>query len=118
MKNGYAVIYNKQNEKAMNTKLKVLNEKIKEENKRLTALKHILEKYTLTFKLKVFNGITIGSISTKSVAKKISSLDIHIPKHSLQHVEIKNLGQSEAIIKLNKEIIARIKINVIEEKNV
>lgn len=112
IKNNYAVSYNKENEKSLNSKLKVIKENEKIENIRLEKMKVKLEKIKLEFTLKVFNGNVIGSISTKMISKQISNLEIHIPKHSLQHVNIKSLGISDVMIKLNKNITATIQVDV------
>ena len=44
--------------------------------------------------------------------KKLQTLDIALPKHSLQHVHITSLGISYAEIKLDQNIKAKLKINV------
>ena len=112
IKKGYAVSYNPTTEKELKKNLKKIDIRIAKEIKDSEMIKKIIENVTLSFTLKVSKENVIGSISSKNVTKKLQTLDIVLPKYSLQHVHITSLGISYAEIKLDQNIRAKLKINV------
>ena len=112
IKKGYAVSYNPTNKKTLSNNLKKIDIQIAKEISDSNKLKSIIENIILRFTLKVSKQNVIGSISSKNVIKKLLTMDITIPKHSLQHVQITSLGISYAEIKLSQNIKASLKIEV------
>ena len=120
LKKQYGVIYNKENEKKLKARLKHKLKEINTHKQKLQELKTILEKLTLNFHLRLSPSThkVIGTITKKNIMKKLESLNINIPKFALQHVNIRTLGSTEVIAKFDYGIIAKIKVNVLEEKYV
>ncbi len=107
------------NENLNNLKLKNKNEEKKEENIRRMASndKLTLESEVITLGIKAgANGKTFGSITSKEIAEAIKGkvqLDID-KKDILLDESIKNIGKYDVKIRLHKDIIATIKLEVTE----
>ncbi|MBR1844832.1 MAG: 50S ribosomal protein L9 [Lachnospiraceae bacterium] len=107
------------NENLNNLKLKNKNEEKKEENIRRIAIndKLTLESEVITLGIKAgANGKTFGSITSKEIAEAIKGkiqLDID-KKDILLDESIKNIGKYDVKIRLHKDIIATIKLEVTE----
>lgn len=107
------------NENLNNLKLKNKNEEKKEENIRRIASndKLTLESEVITLGIKAgANGKTFGSITSKEIAEAIKGkiqLDID-KKDILLDDSIKNIGKYDVKIRLHKDIIATIKLEVTE----
>lgn len=107
------------NENLNNLKLKNKNEEKKEENIRRIASndKLTLESEVITLGIKAgANGKTFGSITSKEIAEAIKGkiqLDID-KKDILLDESIKNIGKYDVKIRLHKDIIATIKLEVTE----
>lgn len=105
------------NENLNNLKLKNKNEEKKEENIRRIASndKLTLESEVITLGIKAgANGKTFGSITSKEIAEAIKGkiqLDID-KKDILLDESIKNIGKYDVKIRLHKDIIATIKLEV------
>ncbi len=102
-----------------NLKLKNKNEEKKEENLRNIAMhdKVVLEGKTFTLSIKAgASGKTFGSITTKEIAECIKQdADIEIDrKDVLLDESIKNIGSYDIKVKLHKDIVAIIKLEVKE----
>lgn len=102
-----------------NVRLKNKNEEKKEENLRNLAEnnKIKLEKKKFTVSIKAgANGKTFGSITSKEICEAIKSTsDIDIDKKDvLLDDSIKNVGNYDVKVKLHKDIIANIKVEVKE----
>ncbi len=107
------------NENLNNLKLKNKNEEKKEENIRRIASndKLTLESEVITLGIKAgANGKTFGSITSKEIAEAIKGkiqLDID-KKDILLDESIKNIGKYDVKIRLHKDIIATMKLEVTE----
>lgn len=102
-----------------NLKLKNKNEEKKEENLRNLAEnnKKTLESKKFTVQIKAgANGKTFGSITSKEIAENIaenSSIDVD-KKDVLLDESIKNIGVYDIKVRLHKDIIATVKVEVKE----
>lgn len=107
------------NENLNNVKLKNKNEEKKEENLRNLAEKNkaLLESKTFTVNIKAgANGKTFGSITSKEISDNISkTTDILVDKKDILLDEsIKNIGKYDVKVRLHKDIVAVIKVEVKE----
>ncbi|MBQ7743362.1 MAG: 50S ribosomal protein L9 [Lachnospiraceae bacterium] len=107
------------NENLNNLKLKNKNEEKKEENIRRIASsdKLTLESEVITLGIKAgANGKTFGSITSKEIAEAIKGkIQLDIDKKDIMLDEsIKNIGKYDVKIRLHKDIIATIKLEVTE----
>ena len=107
------------NENLNNVKLKNKNEEKKEENLRNIAEKNktLLESKTFVLNIKAgANGKTFGSITSKEISENISkNTNIEIDKKDILIDEsIKNIGSYDIKVRLHKDIIAIIKVEVKE----
>lgn len=107
------------NENLNNVKLKNKNEEKKEENLRNIAEKNktLLESKTFVLNIKAgANGKTFGSITSKEISENISkNTNIEIDKKDILLDEsIKNIGSYDIKVRLHKDIIAIIKVEVKE----
>lgn len=103
-----------------NLKLKNKNEEKKEENLRRIAEenKKKLETNSFTLKIKAgANGRTFGSITNKEIAEEIAKItSVKIDKKDVLIDEsLKNVGSYQVNVKLHKDIVAYVKVNVVEE---
>lgn len=102
-----------------NLKLKNKNEEKKEENIRNIASidKETLEKDIVKLGIKAgANGKTFGSITSKEIAEAIkgkTKLEVD-KKDVLLDESIKNIGKYDVKIRLHKDIIATVKLEVCE----
>ena len=102
-----------------NVKLKNKNEEKKEENLRNLAEKDkaILESKTFVVLIKAgANGKTFGSITSKEIADTISkTANIEVDKKDILLDEsIKNIGTYDVKVRLHKDIVAVVKVEVKE----
>ncbi|MBO6134329.1 MAG: 50S ribosomal protein L9 [Lachnospiraceae bacterium] len=102
-----------------NVKLKNKNEEKKDENMRRLANEHkdILEKEIFKLGIKAgANGKTFGSVTSKEIAEVIEkSSKIAVDKKEILLDEsIKNIGKYEIKVRLYKDIVAVLKLEVIE----
>ena len=107
------------NENLNNLKLKNKNDEKKEENIRRIASsdKLTLESEVITLGIKAgANGKTFGSITSKEIAEAIKGkIQLDIDKKDIMLDEsIKNIGKYDVKIRLHKDIIATIKLEVTE----
>lgn len=107
------------NENLNNVKLKNKNEEKKEENLRNLAEKNktLLESKTFIVNIKAgANGKTFGSITSKEISDNISkTTDISVDKKDILLDEsIKNIGKYDVKVRLHKDIVAVIKVEVKE----
>ena len=107
------------NENLNNVKLKNKNEEKKEENLRNLAEKNktILESKTFAVFIKAgANGKTFGSITSKEISDTISkTANIEVDKKDILLDEsIKNIGSYHVKVRIHKDIVAVIKVEVKE----
>lgn len=102
-----------------NVKLKNKNEEKKEENLKNLAMKNkdIIESKKFPVSIKAgANGKTFGSITSKEISeciKNVASIDVD-KKDILLDEGIKNIGTYDVKVRLYKDIIATIKVEVNE----
>ena len=112
IKNGYAVKYTKTSSERLNADIKK-REEIEETNiKEANIIKEKLEKEKVVFEVKSGkDGKTFGTISTKQITEKLSSLGYSIDKKKIECNEsINALGSYNVRILLHKKVIANLVI--------
>ena len=104
---------------ASDTGVKVLNEQKKEEEKRhqelkkeALSLKEALEKEEFVFKVNSKNGKVFNSVSTKHLKEKGYTID---KRKIIDNQPITSLGYSHIKVELYKDVIATIKVKLVEE---
>lgn len=95
-------------------RLKVVEAK---EEKDAIELKTDLEKVTVTIGMKSGEGdMLFGSVTAAHVAEEVEKLGYKIDKRRIEVEEpIKRLGEYEIPIRLHKDVIATVKLNVVKE---
>ena len=116
IKNGYAVIKNKENLRKLEQE-KAKKAKSDEENKnKALDLKKELDKITLEFKVKTGEGDKVfGSISPKQIKEELKKKGFSIEKNQIKiQNSISSLGFHNVEIELYSKIKATIKAHVIK----
>ncbi len=123
---GYAKNYLIKNKKAVDAndknlaKLKKLLEDNKKEYdlevKKAEDLKKKLESKTFEFNLSMGNhGMVFGKVSTKQIVSKLKEEGYEIDRKKIKTDGVNHLGEEVIDIELHKQVIAKVKINVIGE---
>ncbi len=77
-------------------------------------LKEKLEKKVFEFHLNLGNnGNVFGKVSSKQIVKKLEEEGFSVDRKKIKTDGVSHLGEEEVQIQLHKEVIAKIKINVI-----
>ncbi|WP_435129990.1 50S ribosomal protein L9 [Mycoplasma sp. 6243] len=77
-------------------------------------LEDITLKFQLTANIDANSNLNVhGSVSTKDVDKELKELGFKLPKHSLQKIHLVSEGNHEIDATLYKDIVAKIKIQII-----
>ena len=115
IKNGYAVIKNKENLAKLNHELKKKEELDLENKKTAEELKKKLDKETIEFKVKTGAGDKVfGSISIKQIKEELDKKGYKIEKSMIEHTNISSLGFHNVDINLYANIKATIKVHVVK----
>ena len=115
IKNGYAVIKNKENLAKLNHELKKKEELDQENKKTAEELKKKLDKETIEFKVKTGAGDKVfGSISVKQIKEELDKKGYKIEKSMIEHTTISSLGFHNVDINLYANITATIKVHVVK----
>ena len=115
IKNGYAVIKNKENLAKLNHELKKKEELDLENKKTAEELKKKLDKETIEFKVKTGEGDKVfGSISIKQIKEELEKKGYKIEKSMIEHTTISSLGFHNVDINLYANITATIKVHVVK----
>ena len=115
IKNGYAVIKNKENLAKLNHELKKKAEEKEENKKTAEDLKKKLDKETIEFKVKTGEGDKVfGSISIKQIKEELEKKGYKIEKSMIEHTTISSLGFHNVDINLYADIKATIKVHVVK----
>ncbi len=115
IKNGYAVIKNKENLAKLNHELKKKEELDQENKKTAEELKKKLDKETIEFKVKTGEGDKVfGSISIKQIKEELEKKGYKIEKSMIEHTTISSLGFHNVDINLYANITATIKVHVVK----
>lgn len=115
IKNGYAVIKNKENLAKLNHELKKKEELDQENKTKAEELKKKLDKETIEFKVKTGAGDKVfGSISIKQIKEELEKKGYKIEKSMIEHTTISSLGFHNVDINLYANITATIKVHVVK----
>ena len=115
IKNGYAVIKNKENLAKLNHELKKKEELDLENKKTAEELKKKLDKETIEFKVKTGAGDKVfGSISIKQIKEELDKKGYKIEKSMIEHTNISSLGFHNVDINLYAKIKPTIKVHVVK----
>lgn len=116
IKNGYAVIKNKENLAKLNREQANKAAQDAENKKKAEELKKQLDKVILDFKVKTGEGDKVfGSISVKQIKDGLTQQNYKIDKSQIEIInQIASLGFHNVNINLYPGIVATIKIHVIK----
>ena len=115
IKNGYAVIKNKENLAKLNHELKKKEEENIENKKTAEELKNKLDKVIIEFKVKTGAGDKVfGSISVKQIKDELEKKGYKIEKSMIEHTTISALGFHDVKINLYANVVATIKVHVVK----
>ena len=115
IKNGYAVIKNKENLAKLNHELKKKEELDQENKKTAEELKKKLDKETIEFKVKTGEGDKVfGSISVKQIKDELEKKGYKVEKSMIEHTTISSLGFHNVDINLYANVKATIKVHVVK----
>ena len=101
----------------LNAKTKSEQKKVEEELEKAKAYKEELEALTVQIKAKSGEGGRLfGAISTKQIAETLNKMKKKVDKRKiLLNEPIRALGFTNVPIKIHPEVIATVKVQVIEE---
>ncbi len=114
IKNNKAVEADGKNLENLNLKLENRNQAYKEDVKKAEEVKTKLEREKFEFHLNSGkNGNVFGKISTKQIAKKLQVSGYDVDRKNVLSEGVNHLGDEKVKVKLHKEVIATINIEVI-----
>ncbi|NQZ65699.1 MAG: 50S ribosomal protein L9 [Mycoplasmatales bacterium] len=113
IKKSLAVPYNSKTEHMLKNKLLNIEKDNQDKIKNANKVKEAIEKIVLTFKLKVTNMVVHGHVTKKQVLKELERHGIKLNSHSIKNVQIASLGTTLIPIKLYNNVIANLKIEVL-----
>ena len=117
IKNGYAVKYTRSSSDRLDKTLE--NDRINEEKniEKANAIKNKLEKEKITFVVKTGkDGKVFGSISSKQVHEKLTSMGYDIDKKKIIIMDsLSNVGFNYINIELHKKVVAKVRVELITE---
>lgn len=117
IKNGYAVKYTKSSSDRLDKTLE--NDRINEERniREANEIKSKLEKEKISFEVKAGNdGKVFGSISSKQICEKLSSLGYDIDKKKIMISDsLSNLGVTIVDVELYKKVVAKVSVELIKK---
>lgn len=118
IKNGYAVLASTANVKHLNTQNRKKEEELEKLIKECEEIKKVLERKTLTFKVKTGKGDKVfGSVSVKQIVSELKKLGFDINKKMvLINEPLTSLGVHKVIIELHKQVKANINIKIEKER--
>lgn len=106
----------KSNLKELNNILDNLEKDHQELVSEANKMKKSLENKVFEFTLHLGNkGQLFGKISTKQIAKKLQEEGFNVDRKKIKTEGINHLGEETIDIELHKEVIAKVKINIIGE---
>ena len=115
IKNGYAVKYTKTSSDILKKDIKVKEKEDEIHRKEALDVKGKLENMMLEFDVKSHQGKMFGSISNKQICDELKKKGIIVDKKDVSGDGLSCLGVHEVQIKLYKDIIATIRVNVLEK---
>lgn len=116
IKNGYAIIASQGNLKHFESQK---NKELLEENlyiKECEKIKEQIEKLTINIKVKVGKlDKVFGSVSTKQIVTELKKLNFDVDKNKIKiDVPLTSLGTHIVLVELHKQVIAKLKINLVK----
>lgn len=116
IKNGYAVVKNKQNLAKLEKEQQTKAEQEAEKKAQALEIKKILDKEVLEFKVKTGEGDKVfGSISIKQIKDALTDKNYSIEKSQIElQNSIASLGFHNVNINLYPSVVATIKVHVIK----
>lgn len=116
LKQNKAVVYSQKSLDVLNKQLDKQKQIYQETINEANLLKDKIEKIVLTFYLKANNGNAFGSVSNKMIIDELNKHDIKVDKFMLESNNALGLGIQKVSIKLHKDVIAKLTVQVFEEK--
>jgi large subunit ribosomal protein L9 len=116
--NKLAVEANKGNLNTLEAKQKSEEKKEERELQAANSLKDSIEKNPLEFYTKSGeSGRLFGSITSKQIAEELKKKKVKVDKRKIELSEpIRTLGVANVSIKLHQDVIATLKVHVLEQK--
>ncbi len=116
IKNKKAVDANEKNLANLEKLLKKNKEQYDIEVKEAKELKTKLENKVFEFHLSMGNhGMVFGKVSTKQIVSKLKEEGYEIDRKKIKTDGVNHLGEETIDIELHKEVVAKVKINVVGE---
>ena len=112
IKKGLALPYNSKTGHMLKNKLKNIEQEELESIKNAENVKKAIENLKLSFKLKVTNMIVHGSVTKKQILKELLLHGVKLGAHAIENVKITSLGITNVDVKIYKNIIAKLKVEV------
>lgn len=115
---GFAVAYNDKTKKELEQRLSELTKNEMEKRSEALELKDQIEKLTLKYTLDAHidnngNLIAHGAVSTKDIVKDLIQNGYKLDKYAVQKVHLVSNGLHDIDVILYKDIIAKLKVEVI-----
>jgi large subunit ribosomal protein L9 len=116
--NNLAVEANQGNLKTLEVKKKSEQKKEAQELQEANDLKNKIENTPIEFHTKAGEGGRLfGSITSKQIAEELKKKDIKVDKRKIELSDpIRTLGVTNVSVKLHPEVIATLKVHVLEQK--
>ena len=116
IKNGYAVKYTKTSGDILKKDLEKKKKQDDIDKKGAIELKNKLEKLVLTFQVKANGGKVFGSVSSKQIIDELAKEGYKVDKKAIKSKDsISSLGMHIISIKLYKDVICDLKVQLIEK---
>ncbi len=111
-----AVAYSEGSKKVLDKQNENKAKEDEENRAKATQMKNEIEKKMFDFPVKSRNGKVFNSVSTKQIAEQLRKQGYEIDKRKiLDNEPITSLGVTQVRIELYKDVIATIKVHLIEE---
>jgi large subunit ribosomal protein L9 len=116
--NGFVVGYNKYTKYNLDNKKSKIDEKIKVDSKRRTAMSDLIEGMKLSFNLKVHDENRVyGSVSADDICNKLKESGVSVSKNQvLIDKPLKTIGNHFVAIKLSNVLRPSLKISIVKTK--
>ena len=115
IKNGYAVKYTKTSSHILNEDIKKKEIEDKDNIKKALLLKKKIENIDMKIAVKANKGKMFGSISNKQISDELKVKGIVVDKKNIVADNLSSLGVHEVSIKLYKDIVAILRVNLLEK---
>lgn len=112
IKKKLAVVHSTGTNKSLIKNLENIDKNYKEEVNAAILVKEEIESTTFDFKLKTNNGVPYGKISVKEIIDKVNKNKKIINKYMFINEHNWSLGPNSINLKLHKDVIAILKINI------